>query len=268
MPAERTAFAAAGSRSATSKDKKLRYCVVDTTDGLAEMIQTIVSTDDATLYLDVVEQQQQQQQQQRVLLLAILLQPNNRAYVVDVGGLGGGGRGLDARQEFALVQLTASLGGGGGGAPPDENQDQDDDEEGAAAAAAAARHLARRKSLEVGTLPSLRGVLESPSVAKVVFDATRVAAALHEAYSVSLRGAADLQRMEQTGRCRRPAPAPAAAAAPAAVAVVAAAARDPRLAFHRKFTLPTSTATTTATTTATATRHGQQGLRDLRTCLE
>lgn len=264
MPAERTAFVAAGSRSATSKDKKFRYCVVDTADGLAEMIQTIVSTDDATLYLDVVEQQQQQQ-----LLLAILLQPNNRAYVVDVGVLGGGGRGLDARQEFALVQLTASLGGGGGGAPPDENQDQDeDDEEGAAAA----RRLARRKSLEVGTLPSLRGVLESPSVAKVVFDATRVAAALDEAYGVSLRGAADVQRMEQTGRCRRPAPAPAAAAALAAVAVVAAAARDPRLAFHRKFTLPTSTTTTTATTataTATATaRHGQQGLRDLRTCLE
>lgn len=261
MPAERTAFAAAGSRSAASKSKKLRYCVVDTADGLAEMIQTIVSTDDATLYLDVVEQQQQQQ----VLLLAILLHPNNRAYVVDVGGLGGG-RGLDARQEFALVQLTASL--GGGGAPDQENQenqDQDEDED-EGAAAAAARRLARRKSLEVGTLPSLRGVLESPSVAKVVFDAAGVAAALHEAYGVSLRGAADLQRMEQTGRCRRPAP--AAAAALTAVAVVAAAARDPRLAFHRNFTLPTSTATTTATTATATARHGQQGLRDLRTCLE
>lgn len=187
------------------------------------MIQSIVSTDEATLYLDIVvgpqEEQRHHHHQHQVHLLTILLHPNDSVYILDLRVIGGG-RGLDTRQDFALVQLEANLG---------------------------RNDLARRKSLEVGMLPSLRGVLESPSVAKVVFNSTRVAAALKKEYGVSLRGVTDLQLMEQTGRQ------PSAAAAAAAL-------MDPRLAFHRKFTVTPTTCPTS--------RHDKQELRDLRTCLE
>lgn len=180
-----------------------------------------MSTDEAALYLDIVvgpqEEPRHHRHQQQVHLLTIFLHPNDRVYILNLHDIGGG-RGLDTRQDFALVQLEANLG---------------------------RNDLARRKSLEVGMLPSLRGVLESPSVAKVVFNSTRVAAALKKEYGVSLRGVTDLQVMEQTGR------------QPCAAAVVL---MEPKLAFHRKFTV-------TPTTRSTS-RHGKQELRDLRTCLE
>lgn len=179
---------------------------MDTADGLAEMIQSIVSTDEATLYLDVVQPFAYKKVEGQHPLIIILLHPNERVYVVDLST----GAGLDTRQDFALVQLEAVVG-------------RDD--------------LARRRSLEVGRLPSLRGILESPSVIKVVFDSGSVAAALSIHYGVSLRGLTDLQLMELIGR------------------PLDATALDPRLAFHRKFVV------------ARPHRRAVE-LRDLRACLE
>lgn len=161
------------------------------------MIQSIVSTDDAVLYLDVIQSvfhTHSQQAQSQNLILVILLHPNDRVYIVDLSALGGNGgiggktAGLfDMRQDFALVQLEATVG---------------------------RNDLARRRSLEVGKLPSLRGILESPSVGKVVFNAGTAASSLSRQYSVLLRGVTDLQLTELAGR------------SPAIPS---------RLAFHRKF---------------------------------
>lgn len=152
------------------------------------MIQSIVSTDEAILYLDVVGPVANKYAEGLDPLLIILLHPNERVYVIDLGT----GAGLDTRQDFALVQLEAIVG---------------------------RNDLARRRSLEVGRLPSLRGVLESPSVTKVVFDLGSVVAGLSSRYGVSLRGATDLQLMELIGR------------------PLGTIALDPRLAFHRKFSV-------------------------------
>lgn len=169
------------------------------------MIQSIVSTDEPALYLDTHQRQPH--------LLTILVHPTDRVYIVDLPALSNVGAGLDSRQDFALVQLEATTG---------------------------IEDLARRKSLEVGKLPSLRRLLESPSVVKVVFDSSRVATALSRDHGVLLRGVADIQLMEAVNRCQSHPDHPDTV---------------PNLQFHRTFVARRRP------------RHVER-LRDLRTCLE
>lgn len=154
---------ASSERGPFAPRSRLRFCLVDTQDGVGELVQAVVSTDDAVLYLDVVAAAVAD----APLLLVINLHPTDRVYIVDLGagaGAGGGALLLDAMHDLSTAQL-----GGGGGAG----------------------------DLGPLALPSLRGLLESPAAAKVVFDARAVAAAL---CGVALRGVLDLQLAELAGR--------------------------------------------------------------------
>lgn len=119
----------------------------------------------------------------------IHVHPTNRVYIVDLATLGQ--VGLEARQNFSLEQLRAET---SDTTSPGIGVDVD----------------TRRHSLDVGRLPSLRDLLESPSIEKVMFDSRVVAAALgrkrrrsrrEECGCVSvMRGVADIQLMELAGR--------------------------------------------------------------------
>ncbi|KAF3766588.1 hypothetical protein M406DRAFT_68908 [Cryphonectria parasitica EP155] len=152
VPFERTAF--------TTQPRK-RFCTVHTHDGLGEMIQSIVSTDHATLYLYM-----------KGGVLVIALDPAERIYMVDLQRLGL--TGLGVRQPFNTAQLQASSSGGpSDGGPLLLDQDR---------------------------LPSLKGLLESPSIAKVMFDSRATVAALRDPWGIALRGVQDIQLMELAGR--------------------------------------------------------------------
>lgn len=184
---------------------KMRWCIVDTPDGLAEMIQTIVSAPNSNdgindhkttaLYLAYHAPED---------LLAIHLHPTDKIFIVDLPGLGGK-NALDLRAPFNPAQLlhattttstsmtTAATATANKGSPHhhtnkhDTNTDTD----------------ARKTSvLEIGALPSLRGLLESPTLTKVVFNSTDTVRALSAAaaWGVSLRGVRDIQIAEVAGR--------------------------------------------------------------------
>lgn len=107
-------------------------------------------------------------------LLAIHLHPSDKIYLVDLKTLGP--EGLEIRHDFNPIQLhaTACL-----DTTPDPRQ---------------------QSLLDIGRLPSLRGLLESPSISKVVFDSSKTAAALDTALAITLRGLQDIQVMELAGR--------------------------------------------------------------------
>lgn len=104
----------------------------------------------------------------------IHLHPNDKIYIADLQNLGP--KGLDLRHDFnpAQLQSTTCL-----------NTDPDP----------------RRQSvLDIGRLPSLRGLLESPSISKVVFDSKATVSALSTATGITLGGLQDIQVMELAGR--------------------------------------------------------------------
>lgn len=102
------------------------------------------------------------------------LHPNEKIYIVDLQTLGL--EGLDLRHGFNPAQLhsTTCL-----DIEPDPR---------------------RPSLLDIGRLPSLRGLLESPSIHKVVFDSKKTAPALNAAFAITLRGLQDVQVIELTGR--------------------------------------------------------------------
>lgn len=218
FPGERTPWAQSCSR--------LRYSVIDSLDGLAEMIQSIVvgggggDDDDDDIALYIYLHHHLQRPHQRLddglpppLCLAVYPHPGERVFVVDLSALGRAG--LEARQGLSLEQLRA-----GAGVADAQQQRQ--------------RGLV---GFDVsGRLPSLRGLLESPAVAKVAFDARGLAAGLWERHGVAVRGVRDVQLMELAGRREQT----EAAAAELGVGV----------------------------TVASACGGGRARPRDLRTCLE
>ncbi|KAJ4420708.1 hypothetical protein N0V82_004147 [Gnomoniopsis sp. IMI 355080] len=145
---------------------KTRWCMVDTHDGLGELVQSIVSTDDALLCLDFQEQGS---------LLVIHLHPNDKIYIVDLQTLGA--EVLELRHGFNPAQLHSST-----------------------TCLEIAPDPRGQSLLDIGQLPSLRGLLESPSIHKVVFDSKKTAPALDAAFAVTLRGLQDVQVIEITGR--------------------------------------------------------------------
>lgn len=179
---------------------KMRWCTVDTPDGLAEMIQTIVSAPDSndgrgdkkttTLYLAFHQD-----------LLAIHLYPTDKIFIVDLPSLGDTAA-LDLRAPFNPAQLlhatTAttpekSTTTAATGSQPDPTKDD--------IKAIDARNGVQRNSvLEIGALPSLRGLLESPTLPKIVFDSSDTVRALSNTWGVSLRGVRDIQIVELAGR--------------------------------------------------------------------
>lgn len=150
-----------------------RWCVVSTLDGLAECVQSIVSAADeeAVLYVFFYPAACGD-------LLVVNLQCT--VYIINLTLLGGRA-GLDARGTFSMSQLEASI-----GTPiPSKSCDA-------------------RRSPEIGILPSLRGVLESPAVSKVCFDTRSIVSALSwRVHGVVMRGVGDVQVMELAGRRSR-----------------------------------------------------------------
>lgn len=104
----------------------------------------------------------------------IHLHPNDKIYIVDLQKLGP--EALELRHDFVPTQLhsTTCL---------DTELDP-----------------LQRVLLDIGQLPSLKGLLESPSISKVVFNSEKTAPALQAAMGIRLRGLHDLQVMEMTGR--------------------------------------------------------------------
>lgn len=153
---------------------KLRFCMVDTQDGLGELIQNIVSVDGVVLYLGT--------QGTKAGIIMIRLYPDDdRVYIFDLKTLGSGV--FEKRSNFCMAQLRATTTGW----YPDSESEPN-----------YANH--QRESLEVGRLPSLRDILESPVITKVVFDSWGVAAALFRHHGIRLCGVCDIQLMELAGR--------------------------------------------------------------------
>lgn len=143
------------------RTRSTRFCVVDTQDGVAELIQTILSVDDAVLLLFL-----------RGPLLAVHLQPSSRVYIVDLELLGPAA--LEARQRSSPAQAAAAA--EAVGKPPDPRWD------------------------DVCRLPSLRAIFESPTIPKVLFDCRGAISTLRQRYEIELRGVEDIQLMEGAGR--------------------------------------------------------------------
>lgn len=162
--------------------------MVDTQDGLGELVQSVVSTvnhhqglrisrlglpqrtdiipqDDALLCLNFETQGS---------LLVIHLHPNDKIYIVDLHQLGPAA--LELRHDFVPTQLHSTT---------SVHTELDP---------------LQRSLLEIGQLPSLKGILESPSICKVVFDSEKTAPALKVALGITVRGLQDIQVMEMAGR--------------------------------------------------------------------
>ncbi|CAN8103665.1 unnamed protein product [Discula destructiva] len=170
---------------------KTRWCTVDTPDGLSEMIQSVVSTDDASLYLAF---------QPEGHLLTIHVHPTDKVYLIDLQRLSGT-EALELCQTFSTAQLHAMT-----TTPPsrpdnthedvDNNNNNNNNNNNDSA------HPERDHGslLDFGRLPSLRSLLESAAIAKVIFDAPKTVRALHMAYGVALGGVQDIQLAELAGR--------------------------------------------------------------------
>lgn len=136
-----------------------RFCIVDTQDGVAEFCQSIISIDDAVLYLHL-----------QGPLLAVQLHPSNRVHIIDLQVLGPIAFGV--RQDFNPAQADATT------------AEKTDD-------------ISRDRGWsDIGRLPSLKAILESPSIPKVLFDCRPTTSTLHRQYQIGLRGVEDVQLME------------------------------------------------------------------------
>ncbi|KAK7731824.1 hypothetical protein SLS53_008645 [Cytospora paraplurivora] len=131
------------------RTRSTRFCVVDTQDEVAELIQTIVSVDDAVLFLFL-----------HGSLLAVHLQSSNRVHIVDLELIGQ--EALEARQKFSPAHA-------------------------AAAAAEGLHHPEYPMWNDVCRLPSLRAIFESPTIPKVFFDCRGAMSTLRQRYKIELR---------------------------------------------------------------------------------
>lgn len=104
----------------------------------------------------------------------IHLHPNDKIYVVDLQKLGP--HALELRHNFVPTQLHSTT------------------------CLETELDPLQRVLLDIGQLPSLKGVLESPSISKVVFNSEKTAPALKAAMGITLRGLHDIQVMEMAGR--------------------------------------------------------------------
>lgn len=176
---------------------KVRWCVVATLDGLAECVQAVVSTDDAELYVHLHHEHSSgpvpTPARSRVDWLVVHLRGGTGSsttagavYIIDLPLLGRAG--LEARGMFSVAQLEASY-----------------RHAATTRTSADASTLFEREgtSLEVGRLPSFRGLLESPAISKVCFDALPVVSALGREYGIAMRGVGDVRIMELAGRRSR-----------------------------------------------------------------
>ncbi|ROW11944.1 hypothetical protein VPNG_05216 [Cytospora leucostoma] len=145
------------------RTRSTKFCVVDTQDGVAELIQTIVSVDDAVIFLFL-----------HGSLLAVHPQPSTRVYIIDLDLLGPSA--LEARQNFSPDQAAA------------------------AATADGVDYPQYPRWNDVCRLPSLRAIFESPTIPKVLFDCRGAMSTLHRRYRIELRGVEDIQLMESAGR--------------------------------------------------------------------
>lgn len=142
--------------------KPTRFCVVDTQDGMAELIQTIVSIGDTVLFIYI-----------HGPCLIIHLHFTNRVHIVDLQVLGP--TAFESRQSFSPAQAAATVATG-----PDISRDP--------------------RWSDIGRLPSLKAVLESPSIPKILFDCRPTTTTLHQRYRIGLCGVQDIELMELAGR--------------------------------------------------------------------
>lgn len=143
-----------------------RFCVVDTQDGLAELIQTIVSIDDAVIFLRL-----------RGPFLVVHMQSTNHVHIVDLLVLGETVFGT--RQNFSPAQAAATVVKG-----HDDGRDP--------------------RWSDIGLLPSLKAILESPSIPKILFDCRPTTAKLHQRYRIDMCGVQDIQLIELAARPNPP----------------------------------------------------------------
>ncbi|KUI61001.1 hypothetical protein VP1G_08183 [Cytospora mali] len=151
VPSERT--------WAMGRTSSTRFCVVDTQDGVAELIQTIISINDAVLYLHF-----------QGPFLTIHLQSTNRVHIIDLQVLDPAA--FEVRQNFSPAQAAATSGVKG----------------------------SDTRWNETGRLPSLKAILESPYIPKIVFDSRDTTSTLYQRYRIRLCGLEDIQLMELIGR--------------------------------------------------------------------
>lgn len=104
----------------------------------------------------------------------IHLHPNDKIYIVDLQKLGP--EALELRHVFVPTQLHSTTG------------------------LDTVLNPLQQSLLNIGQLPSLKGVLESPSICKVVFNSEKTLPALRAAMGITLYGLQDIQVMEMAGR--------------------------------------------------------------------
>lgn len=149
--------------------RSTKFCVVNTQNGLAEMIQAIVSHDQTTLYVAM---------EASLLVLHIHPEPNC-SYVVDLESLGA--------TAFEPYEARAC--------------------EAVSPARKAASEAGKEQTEHPGgPVPSLRAILESSSIPKVLFDCRPVCAFLAGRFGVNMRGVEDIQCLEFEGRLNREGP--------------------------------------------------------------
>lgn len=149
--------------------RSTKFCVVNTQNGLAEMIQGIVPHDQTTLYVAM---------EASLLVLHIHPEPNC-SYVVDLESLGA--------TAFEPCEARACE-----GASPSEK-----------AASKAGREQTDHQG---GPVPSLRVILEDDSIRKVLFDCRPVCAFLAGRFGVNMRSVEDVQCLEFEGRLNKEGP--------------------------------------------------------------
>lgn len=149
--------------------RSTKFCVVNTQNGLAELVQAIVSPEQTTLSMAV---------EASLLVLHIHPEPNY-SYVVDLDSLG----------------ATAF--------EPCEARDCE-----AVSAPREAASEAGREQTEYhdGPAPSLRAILEGSSIPKVHFDCRPVCAFLAGRFGVNMTSVEDIQCLEFEGRLNREGP--------------------------------------------------------------
>ena len=169
--------------------KRTRFCVVNTQDGLTEMVEAIVSQDKVALYVAV-----------EASLLVLHVHPQlDCSYVVDLQSLGTtafesceasrareGIKALDAGKTLSPAQVAAAK------AEVEETSGEP-------------RIRSCGKWQQGSPLPSLKAVLEgkSPSVPKVLFDCSQACAFLACQFGVRMGSVQDLQCLELEGRSTR-----------------------------------------------------------------
>lgn len=147
--------------------RSTKFCVVNTQDGIAEMIQAIVSHDQSALYMAV---------EASLLVLHIHPEPDC-SFVVDLDSLGA--TAFEPCEARACQAVSAAQ-----NATPEAGGREQTEDQG-------------------GPMPSLRAILEDNSILKIHFDCRPVFAFLAGRFGVNMRSVEDIQCQEFEGRLNR-----------------------------------------------------------------